>query len=476
MSWLSRMIKKYLPFLLLVLLFTNSIPANAQSTPVKPVYIVQKGDTLLQIATRFGISVDDLINQNNISDPNSISIGAQLTIPGYDGIQGTLVPETVALGESFRSLVLSNQVPEELFVRLNRITSPSEIYAGSPLIIPQAEQSKALYPGNTLSQNGSLLELSIKSKDNPWTLTLNNKFKGLWDVLPSEIVFIKGTDSNQASSAISPQITKVEISPLPLVQGETTEIRVFTQEPVQLNGSLTGQLLEFHSEKPNEYIAFHGINRMNEPGVFPIYLEGKTSDGNSFTFEQGVLLTPRPRFEDPRLPVDPVTTDPKITGPENDLVNNIINQRTPDRLWDGAFKAPVDVPKGYSLDPDCITDRYGNLRAYNDGPFDFFHAGLDLSACGNNLNIYAPARGKVVFAGPLTVRGNYTIIDHGWGIFSAFGHQAEIKVKVGDVVEPGQLIGLIGRTGRVTGPHLHWDIYVNGVPVNPLNWMVNAYP
>jgi murein DD-endopeptidase MepM/ murein hydrolase activator NlpD len=470
------MIKKFLLVLLLGLLISNFIPASAQSTPVKPVYIVQKGDTLLQIAARFGISVDDLISENNISDPNAISIGTPLTIPGYDGIQGTLVPETVTLGQSFRSLVLSNQVPEDLFVRLNRITSPSEIYAGSPLIVPQADQAQGLIPGDMLSQDESLLELSVKLKENPWSMTMNNKLQGLWDALPSEMVFVKGSDSNQESSAISPQISSVAISPLPLIQGETTEIKVVSNEPLQLTGSLTGQRLNFYSEKPNEYIAFHGIDRMSEPGIFPINLEGKTFGGNSFSFEQGVLLGPRPRLEDPRLPVDPVTTDPTITGPENDLVNNIVTQSSPDRLWEGAFRAPVDVPKGYSLDPDCITDRFGNLRAYNDGPFDFYHSGLDLSACGNNLNIYAPAKGKVVFAGPLTVRGNYTIIDHGWGIFSGYGHQAEIKVKVGDMVEPGQLIGLIGKTGRVTGPHLHWDIYVNGLQVDPLDWMLNTYP
>ena len=157
---------------------------------------------------------------------------------------------------------------------------------------------------------------------------------------------------------------------------------------------------------------------MSEPGIFPIHLEGKTSNGNSFSFEQGVLLGPRPRFEDPRLPVDPVTTDPTITGPENDLVNNIVNQSSPDRLWEGAFRAPVDVPKGYSLDPDCITDRFGNLRAYNDGPFDFFHSGLDLSACGNNLIFMLPQRGKLYLQAPhckrATIRSSIMA-----GVFSA---------------------------------------------------------
>jgi murein DD-endopeptidase MepM/ murein hydrolase activator NlpD len=74
------------------------------------------------------------------------------------------------------------------------------------------------------------------------------------------------------------------------------------------------------------------------------------------------------------------------------------------------------------------------------------------------------------------VRGNTTIIDHGWGIYTAYFHQAEIKVGVGDVVLPGQDIGTIGATGRVTGPHLHWEIWVNGVQVQPLSWLENIYP
>jgi murein DD-endopeptidase MepM/ murein hydrolase activator NlpD len=76
----------------------------------------------------------------------------------------------------------------------------------------------------------------------------------------------------------------------------------------------------------------------------------------------------------------------------------------------------------------------------------------------------------------LTVRGNATIIDHGQGIFTGYWHQEEIDVKVGDRVEPGQLIGLIGATGRVTGPHLHWEIWVNGVQVDPIQWLENTYP
>jgi murein DD-endopeptidase MepM/ murein hydrolase activator NlpD len=81
-----------------------------------------------------------------------------------------------------------------------------------------------------------------------------------------------------------------------------------------------------------------------------------------------------------------------------------------------------------------------------------------------------------VFAGPLTVRGNATYIDHGWGVYTGYAHQSEILVKPGDLVETGQTIGMVGATGRVTGPHLHWEIWVGGVPVQPLEWTERSMP
>jgi murein DD-endopeptidase MepM/ murein hydrolase activator NlpD len=68
------------------------------------------------------------------------------------------------------------------------------------------------------------------------------------------------------------------------------------------------------------------------------------------------------------------------------------------------------------------------------------------------------------------------MIDHGWGVYSAYLHQSKILVHPGEHVEAGQLIGLIGNTGRVEGPHLHWEILVGGVQVDPLDWLKEEFP
>ena len=90
--------------------------------------------------------------------------------------------------------------------------------------------------------------------------------------------------------------------------------------------------------------------------------------------------------------------------------------------------------------------------------------------------MYAPADGIVVYADFLTIRGNVTYLDHGWGVYSGYLHQNEISVEVGDRVERGQVIGQVGATGRVTGPHLHWEIWVGGVPVEPMDWVLQTIP
>jgi murein DD-endopeptidase MepM/ murein hydrolase activator NlpD len=93
-----------------------------------------------------------------------------------------------------------------------------------------------------------------------------------------------------------------------------------------------------------------------------------------------------------------------------------------------------------------------------------------------SLNIYAAAPGKVIYSGQMNIRGNTLFIDHGQGVVSGYAHMQEFRVNAGDFVEQGQLIGLIGKTGRVTGPHLHWDIWVNRTPVDPFDWVENRYP
>lgn len=169
---------------------------------------------------------------------------------------------------------------------------------------------------------------------------------------------------------------------------------------------------------------------------------------------------------DPPLTVPPETLDPDTINAEAAQMAQIVAPFTETRYWDGLFSLPDDLP---------ISSPYGNRRTYNGGVYTSFHTGVDFYA-REKQPIYAPAPGKVVFAGPLVICGNATVIDHGWGIYTRYCHQNTIEVHVGDMVTAGQEIGLAGHTGRADGPHLHWEVWVGGVQVNPIPWTVETYP
>jgi murein DD-endopeptidase MepM/ murein hydrolase activator NlpD len=127
-------------------------------------------------------------------------------------------------------------------------------------------------------------------------------------------------------------------------------------------------------------------------------------------------------------------------------------------LWTGAFARPVAEP---------ANSAFGSRSVFN-GQARSPHAGADfLSPAGTPVK--APAGGRVVLARDLYYSGNTVIIDHGLGLFSFFAHFSAIGVHDGDEVKTGEVLGRVGATGRVTGPHLHWAVRLNGARVDPLS-------
>lgn len=468
MGAMIRFLRGLLLAALLLTLVSPFVRAQ-QEQPSEAVYVVQPGDTLFQISARFNVSVQDLIAANQIADPNILTPGTQLKIPGLDGVSGILQTENIQLGQNLTSLSRFYQVPVDLLVRLNRLTSPAEVYTGASLIIPQAERP-ALAPAARLESGMSVLEYAALQGGNPWEVAAVNRIDTPTQIIPGEALYHLAPDGQPlAGSSLEPLVTTLELAPLPLVQGSTAVVRLSGIEPLEINGQLNGKELHFFSEGGNRYVAIQGIHAMAEPGLAEFNLVVKAADGDSLSYQQMLLLQDGYYARDEPLTVDPATLDKAITAPEDDLVRNITQPASPQKLWAGLFRIPVD-------EPWCIKSWYGNRRSYNESGYTYFHTGLDYGVCAPSLNIYAPAAGVVVYTGSLTVRGNSTIIDHGWGIYSGLWHQAEILVQVGQKIQAGDLIGQIGGTGRATGPHLHWEVWAGGVQVNPQEWLDRAIP
>jgi murein DD-endopeptidase MepM/ murein hydrolase activator NlpD len=168
------------------------------------------------------------------------------------------------------------------------------------------------------------------------------------------------------------------------------------------------------------------------------------------------------------FPTRRLTVNPDLVHPPPDQqarvereaqhLHEIWDHPAPQRLWTTPFVRPV---------PDAANSAFGTRSVYNGEPHAP-HSGADfLSPAGRPVK--APSAGRVVLADPQYFSGNTVIIDHGLGLFSTLMHLEQIDVKVGDVVTAGQLIGKVGATGRVTGPHLHWGVRLDSARVDPLS-------
>lgn len=459
----------YSSLLFLLLLSFTVKPVAAQASG--PVYIVQPGDTLSFIASRFNVSIDDLTAANPSIDPNFLTPEQQLVIPGLEGVTGVLETEVISFGDSLRSLTRRTQVSDEQLRKLNRLISPSQLYVGIGLIIPTQDQKEPLSTRLAALPGESLLELAIKQGENPWTLASLNKLQGTWDTLPGDVLYSPAGTSETNATGLPSAFLSAEIEPLPLIQGSTEVIRARVRDGVSLSGTLVDMPLHFFVADGGQ-VALQGVHALLEPGVYPFLVEATLPDGSKQSFEQMVLVASGNYPPEDILLNDPSTIDPAVTEPELKTVTAVVTPATPTRYWSGIFASPA----AYA---DCLSSRYGTRRTYrvmnSATEIPGFHSGLDFCG-GEGLQITAPAAGRVVFAAPLTVRGNATIIDHGWGVYSGFWHQSQFFVNVGDTVAEGQVIGLVGGTGRATGAHLHWELWVNGVQVNPLDWLSEAYP
>lgn len=154
--------------------------------------------------------------------------------------------------------------------------------------------------------------------------------------------------------------------------------------------------------------------------------------------------------------VTPKLKDQERASAEYLKVRKIIKNNT--KQFDNNFKFQAPIQS-------VITSAFGKRRFINNSERSP-HMALDLrGAVGRE--IFAPKTGRVVLAENHFYGGNKVVLDHGGGLFTAYSHMSEIKARLEDVVEKGSLIGLSGMTGRVTGPHLHWEVFLNGNRINP---------
>jgi murein DD-endopeptidase MepM/ murein hydrolase activator NlpD len=184
--------------------------------------------------------------------------------------------------------------------------------------------------------------------------------------------------------------------------------------------------------------------------------------GQFIKFNDRVILINKKDFGESRITiknasmVDLSPEDSIRTREESKIINKALKNYSTEIKSYLNFIKPVE---------GIISSRYGKKRYINESPRSP-HLALDIAA-PIGTEVIAPENGKVILIGEFFYSGNYLILDHGYGLLSSYSHLSKIDVSVNQFIEQGKKLGEIGATGRVTGPHLHWSVYLNNTRINP---------
>jgi murein DD-endopeptidase MepM/ murein hydrolase activator NlpD len=246
--------------------------------------------------------------------------------------------------------------------------------------------------------------------------------------------------------------------------GEVVRITVRSSLAIKnIQARFSGKKYTFGvSVNPDEYLALIGIDLGLKPGTYSIVIIPVYADGQHERIVKEICVVAKD-FPVKKLWVNAkyVTPPPEVLTrirEESELLNEIYGIFTPRWLGEG----PFIVPSAGEVVPN-----FGERRIFNNQPRSP-HSGVDISSPLGDP-VVASNSGRVVLVSPLYYAGNTVILDHGLGVFTLYLHLSKFRVKRGDAVEKGAIIGEIGATGRVTGPHLHWGVKIRGNRIDPFS-------
>ena len=435
--------------------------------PVPKVHVVQAGETLVYIATLYETTVDAIQILNNIANPELLFEGQELLIPG---VSGDLVATryTVRVGDTLAGVAAAFNTEIAALAAGNRLLQP-DLQAGQQLAVISRTGSAAPQPvtgiPHIVAVGETLLAIAARYGVSPADLAAANGLTYPALLFPGQRLRVPGADPYQF---LPGEWTAIRVSSELIRPGTTISIFVDNLNEGTPQGFLGAMPLRF-APLDDGFVALAAFDPQAEAGSVQLELSG--SGNRPWTpFRQTLALQPGgygtqainvgAGFED--------LLDPTVRAEEDAFFEEVFSTFTPEPLWAGLFQAPISGTV-------FVTADYGALRSYNGGPYEIYHTGVDYGVA-EGTPVSAPAAGEVVFAGFLRLRGNVIIIDHGLGVMTAYFHLARIDVAVGASVEQGQLIGAVGNTGLSSGPHLHWDLRINNVPVNGTQWLVETFP
>ncbi len=443
------------------------LPADAVT-----IHVAQAGETLESVAADYGIEVDALRVANSLSDWDELAVGQRVVIPEAPRAIGVVPPRQAFAGldDTLYTLGYAYGVPVEQLAQLNRVANPVALYAGQAVRLPEAAPAPE---GVTLrlGPNRTLLEAAVAANANPYALMLANDLPNLLFVPHGRVIVVPAGTAVAAPGMLRAPWQDVYLHPLPIDVGRIGGLTAVLDTPGTLTVTFLGRDWPVEQGEAGQFTSLLAVDRWTAPGLYPLTLSFTAADGQVSTHTRDVQITEGGyAAEYIKLTEDTaaVLGDPAVVAAEAGYIEQTMSGYTPERLW-------ADGELWLLPSPGVLTSGFGTLRSYNGGGYNSYHAGADIAA-PTGTPVYAPADGVVVDTGMLDVRGFVTIIDHGQGVYSGFWHQARILVEPGDEITRGQEIGAVGSTGLSTAAHLHWEMRVNGVQVDAMQWVREVMP
>jgi murein DD-endopeptidase MepM/ murein hydrolase activator NlpD len=255
---------------------------------------------------------------------------------------------------------------------------------------------------------------------------------------------------------------QVRTEPAVLANGAPAVLYVAAPVKLQsLGGTWRGHKIFFtFNAASGSWYALFGTSINCAPGSYPLVLEGRTDAGATISWQQNLAVAGQ------NYPLVELKVQHSFTAPsrrllkrikrEEILKHRVFAESSEARLWRGPFEAPVREP---------VTEAFGVRRIFNH-ELKTEHLGLDYHAPRGTW-VRAANSGRVILARRLFFEGNCVIVDHGQGLMTLYMHLSKFKVRKGQRVRTGQLLGLSGATGRATGPHLHLAVRWEGMYLDP---------
>jgi murein DD-endopeptidase MepM/ murein hydrolase activator NlpD len=453
----------------ILLVLSTSLASVAYAQGI--VHVVAPGDTLSTLALRYGVSVSAVAEANGLANPNLIHIGQRLVIPSRESQEGATTPPPsqgsqgvyiVQAGDTLYGIAQRHGASADALIDMNNLTNPNLLRVGQRLVLPTGESGPepsappaihTVRSGETLGHIAQLYGTSVGA-----LVEANGLANPDW-IYPGQTLVLP--------SGAGEETSWVEVVPSYVRPGDTVVIRVPSDRASAIQGRLGESDLRF-LEGEDYHWALVGLSSWTTPGRAQLYLSYTEPSGGHGELTKLVRIGAADfPIERIYLPQDKTSLlDPEVVRQENARLRDICAHFTPERLWDGQFVLPLE---------GRTTSLYGSGRSYNGGPVSSRHEGLDIAA-PEGTPVGAAARGRVVLAEELTVRGSAVLIDHGAGVYSGYYHLSRVSVETGEEVGRGQEVGQVGSTGLSTGAHLHWELRVGGVHISPLEWTQRSIP